>query len=338
MLTSTSDNLEAIYRQPLSYAQEIDDIISQHLQKKQDANLFILGAGGVQFLTQPAYDLIRTKSTVPIHYEMGAELVTRGNVNLDERSLVFMPSVSGTTPEAIAALRYAKERNAFVVTFTGNGDTPIATEASVNFAMSMDDSTSSEVFYLTFLLVAQSVIGNSAPESVLSTFVRDIQEVPTALMNVRDAYEKDAYDLARWISRHNYIMFIGAGNVWAETHYYAMCILEEMQWIRTRPVHASDFFHGALELLEKDTPVVILKGQDAGRPEADRAEEFARRISSEVVIIDSRSVPLPSLSTDTQADLSPIVLATMLERVSSHLEVERDHPLTTRRYYKVLNY
>jgi fructoselysine-6-phosphate deglycase len=33
-----------------------------------------------------------------------------------------------------------------------------------------------------------------------------------------------------------------------------------------------------------------------------------------------------------------VLLATVLERVSAHLEVKRDHPLTTRRYYKRVEY
>jgi len=36
--------------------------------------------------------------------------------------------------------------------------------------------------------------------------------------------------------------------------------------------------------------------------------------------------------------LSPVLLAALLERVSAHLEVIRNHPLTTRRYYKRVAY
>ena len=36
--------------------------------------------------------------------------------------------------------------------------------------------------------------------------------------------------------------------------------------------------------------------------------------------------------------ISPILLATVLERISAHLEVMRNHPLTTRRYYKRVEY
>jgi fructoselysine-6-phosphate deglycase len=44
------------------------------------------------------------------------------------------------------------------------------------------------------------------------------------------------------------------------------------------------------------------------------------------------------VSERTRALVSPVLLATVLERVSAHLEVLRDHPLTTRRYYKRVAY
>jgi fructoselysine-6-phosphate deglycase len=117
-----------------------------------------------------------------------------------------------------------------------------------------------------------------------------------------------------------------------------MCILEEMQWIRTRPVHASDFFHGTLELVEADVSVLLLKGEDATRPLADRVGRFASGLTDKVLVLDSASVELPGISRATRGLVSPAVLSALLERVSAHLEVLRDHPLTTRRYYRRMAY
>ena len=61
-------------------------------------------------------------------------------------------------------------------------------------------------------------------------------------------------------------MILGAGGGWAEAMYYGMCILEEMQWILTRPVNASDFFHGPLELLEPGVNCLLLKDEGDLRP------------------------------------------------------------------------
>ena len=117
-----------------------------------------------------------------------------------------------------------------------------------------------------------------------------------------------------------------------------MCILEEMQWIRTRPVQASDFFHGTLELVEPGVSLFVFKGEDAFRPLTDRVENFAKRYTDKVRVLDAASADLPGISARTRSFISPVILATMLERLSAHLEVLRDHPLTTRRYYKRVEY
>ncbi len=117
-----------------------------------------------------------------------------------------------------------------------------------------------------------------------------------------------------------------------------MCILEEMQWVRTRPVHASDFFHGTLELVEAGVSVILLKGEDACRPLVERVEKFVPSVTDRVLVLDTAELSLPGISTPTRALVSPVLLAAVLERVSAHLEVLRDHPLTTRRYYKRVDY
>jgi fructoselysine-6-phosphate deglycase len=117
-----------------------------------------------------------------------------------------------------------------------------------------------------------------------------------------------------------------------------MCILEEMQWIRTRPVHASDFFHGTLELVERGVSVILFKSEDEFRPLGERVEHFARQYTDKLTVVDPQEAALPGIPQALRALLSPLILATQLERLSAHLEYRRDHPLTTRRYYKRVAY
>jgi fructoselysine-6-phosphate deglycase len=103
-------------------------------------------------------------------------------------------------------------------------------------------------------------------------------------------------------------------------------------------VHAADFFHGTLELVEKGVSVVIFKGEDAYRPLTDRVENFARQYTDKVTVLDAAAFAMSGISAETRALISPVILATILERLSAHLEVKRNHPLTTRRYYKKVAY
>ncbi len=157
-------------------------------------------------------------------------------------------------------------------------------------------------------------------------------------IRLKRAYEPKAEGFAKILAGSDYHIVTGAGNVWPEAFYYGMCILEEMQWIRTRPVHASDFFHGTLELVEKDVSVILFKGEDALRPLADRIENFAPSYTDRLTVLDTADFELPGISAETRTLISPVLLATVLERISAHLEVLRDHPLTTRRYYKKVAY
>ena len=84
--------------------------------------------------------------------------------------------------------------------------------------------------------------------------------------------------------------------------------------------------------------VLLLKGEDATRPLVERVEKFAPNYTDKVCVLDAADHALPGISRMPAALISPVLLASVLERLSAHLEVLRDHPLTTRRYYKRVAY
>ena len=298
-------------------------------------NLFFMGAGGVNFLMLPAARLLQTHSTFPVHIEMAAEIVHSGSAHLGPGSIAVFPSVSGTTKEAVAAIEFARERGATILSLTAKPNTPIADLADVSLSNDCADPTSSENFYLQSLLLALAVMDARGELDDYDAVVAELQTLPELLVEVKRAFEPRAEALAAEIAAEEstHIM-TSAGGSWYEAMYYGMCILEEMQWIWTRPVHASDFFHGTLELLEEDTSVFLLKGEDEQRPLTDRVERFASTVTSRLRVLDSRDFELPGISRRVRALISPVVFAAALERLSVHLERVRGHDLTIRRYYK----
>lgn len=164
--------------------------------------------------------------------------------------------------------------------------------------------------------------------------IAQLETLPELLVQAKAQFEPRAEALAEEVKDEQNHIMTSAGGSWYEAAYYGMCILEEMQWIWTRPVHASDFFHGTLELLEEDTSVILLKGEDEQRPLTDRVERFAKTVTSKLRVIDAADFELAGLSPRVRALVSPIVFAAVFERLSTHLERVRDHDLTIRRYYK----
>jgi fructoselysine-6-phosphate deglycase len=300
--------------------------------------LYFMGTGGVQLLTLPAIELAQRHSLFPVSAQYPAQVVIDPPAGLDRQALVVIPSLSGTTKESVQLLSFLKQKGVRTLSLTGHADTPLAQEADHNFTNFAEDDTSSESFYLQTLLIVLALLAGRGEFRNFDGVVAELRRLPKLLVDAKAAFESDAAKLAAAIKDESYHIFTGAGSVWPEAYYYGMCILEEMQWIRTRPVHAADFFHGTLELVEQGVSVFVFKGEDASRPLSERVENFARRYTDRVRILDAASVKLPGISTEVRSLISPIILATLLERLSAHLEVLRNHPLTTRRYYKRVEY
>jgi fructoselysine-6-phosphate deglycase len=301
-------------------------------------NIFFLGTGGAAILMQPAVQLLQRRSRFPAFIDMPAELVLTGSAQLTDKSIVVIPSLSGTTKESVALLARLKQIGATVLILVGHEETPLGKGGDHVFVNFAEDDTSCESFYLQSLFIALAILNHRGEIENHAEIVGQLSRMPELLLAVKRAYEPKAEAFAKVLAGSDYHIITGAGNVWPEAFYYGMCILEEMQWIRTRPVHASDFFHGTLELVEKGVSIILFKGEDALRPLAGRLETFAPTYTDKLTVLDTAEFALPGISAEVRALVSPALLASVLERISAHLEVLRNHPLTTRRYYKRVAY
>jgi fructoselysine-6-phosphate deglycase len=337
MLNFNVPRFLAIQSGAMGLQPKIDEVIGHCLSEGADS-IFFIGSGGAGILMEPALLLLRTRSRFPTFCERAAEIVLTGHPSLTNKSMVVIPSLSGKTKESIELLEYANARGATTISLVGDADTPVATGSRYCFANFAEDDTSCESFYLQSLCIVLSVLERRGEMTDYERIVRELHTLPALLVKVKEAFEPSAKAFAEAIAESSYHIISGAGATYPQAYYYGMCILEEMQWIPTRPVHASDFFHGTLELVEKGVSVMLFKGEDAARPLLDRAEKFARTYTDKVSVIDTSQFELPGISSDVRALISQVLLATVLERASAHLEVIRNHPLTTRRYYKRVAY
>jgi fructoselysine-6-phosphate deglycase len=301
-------------------------------------NIFFLGTGGAAILMLPAAQLLQRRSSMPTFVEISAELAACGHAALGRQSIVIIPSLSGTTRESVLASEYCQSKGATVLSLVGHGDTPLAKSSDHAFVNFAEDDTSSESFYVQSLLIALSIMSHRGEFPRFDAITTELSALPAAMLAAKQQFESEAEALAERYKNEPYHIITAAGPCWSQAWYYGMCILEEMQWIRTRPVHAADFFHGTLELVEKGVSVIVLKGEDSSRPLADRVEAFAHQYTNKVFVLDTALYELKGISKEVRALLAPAILATLLERLSAHLAAKRNHPLTTRRYYKKVPY
>ena len=337
MFNFDSDRFLRIESGAYDAAAKLGKLVQELVDNGADS-LFFMGSGGAGILMQPAAEFMARESVMPCYNVLCAEIVLTGHQSLDQNSIVIIPSLSGTTKESIEALQYVKGRGATTITLVGHANTPLAQQADhclINFAQ---DDTSCEMFYLLSLTAVLGAMQARGEVSDYAVLIDELKSLPEQLLKIKQDFEPRAKLLAATIQNDGYHIITGAGPVWPEAYYYGMCILEEMQWIRTRPVHASDFFHGTLELVEKGVSVIVFMGEDETRPICERVVNFAKKHTDRLIVLDTKEVQTVGLSPLLRAMLAPAILATMLERLSSHLEHFRNHPLETRRYYRRVEY
>lgn len=302
--------------------------------------IYFIGSGGIGILFDSTVEFARTRSSFPFHRIIAAEFMLHPNKTFSDKSLVVIPSVSGTTKETIELVEFCNKKNVKTLALVGSPNTPLEELATYSIYNDVLDDTSSENYYLQGLMIALYVMRyrKEINNDLYDLYLNDFENLPQALMKAKEQAEPMAKKFAKQHKDTSYHILTGAGDSYAEAYYYGMCILEEMQWIKTRPVHAADFFHGTLELIEQGVSVIITEGEDDSRVLTERVKKFVPQFTDLNITVDTKEYDLPGISPETRKIISPIVLATVFERISAFLEFERDHPLTTRRYYKKMDY
>ncbi|MEU1708063.1 SIS domain-containing protein [Streptomyces sp. NPDC005706] len=317
----------------LALRPQIEKVVDRLTDEGYD-NVLLVGAGGTYAQMWPYEHLARRDSLLPVRAAVAAELVVSGDARLGERTIAVFTSVSGTTDDSLRAIDHCKSRGAHTIGFTGYPDSPVAQ----NVDTALISEPKAWPFDVQLLLFMGRLLSRRGEFEGYERLADELAGLPRILVDVARQAEPVASDFAEAHKDTDYHFLIGGGNLWGFTYLYSMCILEEMQWLRTTRVHSAEFFHGSLELLEENTSVIVFQGEDETRALTDRAESFAKRVSKDVTVFDTRDYPLEGISPEFRGLLAPLVLDTVMDRVSKHLERVRDHSLDLRRYYRVMDY
>lgn len=297
-------------------------------------NVYFIGAGGTYAAALPYERFFQTRSTLPVRAVIGKEFLLAPDPQFGPDSVAIFASVSGTTEDILECVEFAREKGALTVGFTGYPESPIA--AAVDEVLL--SAPKAWPFDVQFLLFAAHLLSLRGEFEGYDRLVRDLEAIPEALVTVTKQADAAGADFAEKHAETDYHFLVGSGQLWGFTYLYSMCILEEMQWLRTTRVHAAEFFHGSLELIEKDTSIILFAGEDETRPLTDRVHAFATAYSDDVTVIDTKDYALPGVSDEFRGLLAPMVADAVVDRFSKHLARVRDHSLDLRRYYRVVAY
>lgn len=315
----------------LALRPQIEKIVDEICEKGYDA-IYYIGIGGTYASSMQAVTHIKGMSSVPAYVENAAEYNTTGNRRIGKKSVVVISSVTGSTQEMVESVKRVKEAGATVIGFIDVETAELAGMVDYEIAYSANEQ-------LKFFMVADRFMKNNGDFSDYDLYYAQIEKyLPQALVEVEKAADEFGKAFAEKHKDDKIHYFIGAGNQYGATYSYAMCYWEEQHWIRTKSIHAAEFFHGMLEIVERDTPVTVFVGEDAERPLAERVAKFLPRICANYTIIDTKDYPLEGISPEFRGNISHLVMHAVTQRIDAHMEQINCHPMEIRRYYRQLKY
>jgi fructoselysine-6-phosphate deglycase len=312
---------------------QIEKLVSR-IQSGAWENIYFIGAGGTYAAELPYERFFQSRSVFPARTVIGKEFILAPDAAFGAKSVAVFASVSGTTEDILESIEFARSKGALIVGFTGFPESPFASAVDEVFV----SAPKAWPFDVQLLLFSAAFLAARGEFDGYERLVADLEALPQALLSVAEQADPIGEAFATSHGETDYHFLVGTGNLWGFTYLYSMCILEEMQWLKTTRVHGAEFFHGSLELIEKDTSLMLFVGEDETRPLMERVISFATTYSDDVTVIDTASYTLPGVSDEFRGLLSPLVADTVADRFSKHLARVRDHSLDLRRYYRVVEY
>ena len=295
-------------------------------------NICWLGIGGTYASCLQAEVHMKERSTLEFFVENAAEYLTTGNRRVGEGTVVVISSVTGSTIEMVDAVKKAQADGARVLGFIDVETTELAKRMDWEIAYPANEQ-------LKFFMVADRLMFRHGEFPEYEEYYAQLDaHLAVDLAEVEKA--ADAFGLAFAQKHHDDKLhyFVGAGNQYGSTYSYAMCYWEEQHWIRTKSIHSSEFFHGMLEIVDRDTPVTVFVGEDSQRPLSERVVRFLPGVCANYTVIDSRDYALPGIDERFRGNLSHLVTHAVTQRIDAHIEAINCHPMEIRRYYRRLDY
>lgn len=318
-------------------ARPIAEKVAEEITQQGFSNIFFASVGGSLAPMMVINEIAKEITDAPIFLEQAAELLIKGNKNLNKDSIVITLSKSGDTKESVAIANWCKEQGIRVVAITKNADSNLAKAAKWHIPMRHVNGVEFEymlLFWLFFKLLHLRGDFNDYDQ-----FGKQLEYLPQNLLEAKKQFDPKADEIAQKYHTSEYMIWVGGAEMWGEVYLFSMCILEEMQWLKTKAVSSAEFFHGTLELVDKQQPLFLVKGEGKARVLDDRVERFAEKVTDNLVVIDTKQFVLNQIDDKFRWILAPTVCSTILvDRLAAHFEKYTGHSLDIRRYYRQFDY
>ena len=356
---------------------QLNEAVEAVKSRKID-NVYFVACGGSKAIFDPAQFIFDRETALPAFVYNANEFIHRCPKGLGANSLVVTCSHSGNTLETTRATQLAGDKGALTISFSYRVDSPLwkATQHPIYYVWGPDadpgDNNNGMLYRLVF-----SILNALQPNEKYERAIKACDNLGKVYEANKAKFAESAKAFGAKYKNNKLIYTMSSGPCYGVAYSFAICLLQEMQWIHSEPIHSGEFFHGPFEVTDADVPFIILKnygkdcdenvkknwiteyGADFLRPLVDidsavgaysdsmngetrvldvRAEAFVKRFSEHVIPIDCNEFDMEGIDEDLRNYFAVLVAGVVLRSYADAIAYYRGHPLSVRRYMWCMEY
>lgn len=323
---------------------EIKNIIEEIAAGKKEVGgikqVYYAACGGSYGAFYPAKTFLETEAKeIKVGLYNSNEFVHNPPKALGENSVLVVASHKGNTPETVEAAELAHSRGVPVIALTWIEESPVTQYADyvVKYAFGDDKDVAGEKT-IQALMTAVEILNQTEGYENYDKFLDGVSKIHNIVKNACKHVEKRALAFAKNHKDDSVIYTMASGAGYGAAYMESICIFMEMQWINSSSIHSGEYFHGPFEITDAEIPFVIQVSEGSTRPLDERALNFLNRYAKRVEVLDAKDLGLSTIDSSVVDYFNHSLFNNVYPVYNRALAVEREHPLTTRRYMWKVEY
>lgn len=306
---------------------EVDHIV-QEMKSREINRVYFVACGSPLCACQTAQIIFERYSKITVKSYSGYDFLDQTPYTIDKHTLVIGVSDSGTTEEVYRSISLARQKGAMTLGISKDGiGVPLGDHSE--YAIGYEGHAIWQMhLYLTYLITCNYIQKVEGENENLTEILKQLHTLPDILKTLVQNQEEHAKKLGIEASKYPFLYTVSAGNLLPLS--YKEGIITMLEFTRTHgcQLNAAEFRHGPLEVVEEGVPYVFLLGNDESRHTVERALNFVKKFTKDVIVFDVKD-----LGVDVHPMITPLVLFVPLEYFYYYLSIAKDHNPDDRRYY-----
>lgn len=323
---------------------DIKQIIAEIVAEKQEVGgikqVYYVACGGSYGAFYPAKTFLEKEAKdIKVGLYNSNEFVHNTPKAFGENSVLVVASHKGNTPETVKAAEIGKKAGVPVIALTWITDSPITEHADyvVKYTFGEGKDIAGEKT-IKALLTAVEALNQTEGYEHYNSFLDGVARIDHIVKSACKHVAKRALTFAKNHKDDNVIYTMASGAGYGAAYMESICIFMEMQWINSSSIHSGEFFHGPFEITDAEIPFVIQISEGSTRPLDERALKFLNRYAKRVEVLDAKDLGLSTIDASVVDYFNHSLFNNVYPVYNQALAVERQHPLTTRRYMWKVEY